>query len=51
MQKIFLGAISWGTVLGLSAATRFPEKFHAYVGVAQIVNWAPSDELWPTSGL
>jgi pimeloyl-ACP methyl ester carboxylesterase len=29
----------------MSAAARHPEKFHAYVGMAQIANWAQSDEL------
>jgi pimeloyl-ACP methyl ester carboxylesterase len=45
VERVFLAGISWGTVLGLGAAARAPEKFHAYVGMAQIANWAESDRL------
>ena len=37
-QKVFLVAHSGGTIIGLKAAHRYPEKLHAYVGVAQIIN-------------
>ena len=45
VEKVFLAGISWGTVLGLGAAAKAPEKFEAYVGMAQIANWAESDRL------
>lgn len=45
VEKIFLLGISWGTVLGLNAAARHPEKFYAYIGWGQIANWAESDRL------
>jgi len=37
-QKIFLVAHSGGTVIGIKTAQRYPEKIHAYVGVAQVIN-------------
>lgn len=36
--KVHLVGHSWGTQLGILAASRYPELFHAYVGVAQVVN-------------
>ncbi|MFK4997463.1 alpha/beta fold hydrolase [Bacillus sp. N9] len=42
-EKVFLAAHSWGTVIGLSIASRYPEKLHAYVGISQIINWAQND--------
>ncbi|AJY77618.1 hypothetical protein VN24_09090 [Paenibacillus beijingensis] len=44
-DKIYLAAASWGTILGLQLAHRHPEKYEAYIGIAQIVNWAQSDKL------
>ena len=37
-RKVFVVAHSGGTIIGLRAAYRYPEKIHAYVGVAQVVN-------------
>ncbi len=37
-EKVFLVAHSGGTIIGLRVAHRYPEKIHAYVGVAQIIN-------------
>lgn len=42
-DKIFLSGASWGSILGLKLAARYPDRFHAYFGIAQIVNWAESD--------
>lgn len=44
-DKIFLSGASWGSILGLQLAHRYPDKFHAYIGIAQIVNWAESDKI------
>ena len=37
-DKVFVVAHSGGTIIGLRLAHRYPEKIHAYVGVAQIVD-------------
>jgi len=36
--KVFIVAHSSGTVIGIKTAHKYPEKIHAYVGVAQIIN-------------
>ena len=37
-QKVFIVAHSVGTVIGIKTAYKYPEKIHAYVGVAQVIN-------------
>jgi pimeloyl-ACP methyl ester carboxylesterase len=37
-QKVFLVAHSGGTIIGIKAAYKYPEKIHAYVGVAQVID-------------
>jgi proline iminopeptidase len=37
-QKVFIVAHSGGTIIGITTAYRYPEKIHAYVGVAQVIN-------------
>ena len=37
-QKVFIVAHSGGTVIGIKTAHKYPEKIHAYVGVAQVIN-------------
>ncbi|MGQ0665428.1 MAG: alpha/beta fold hydrolase [Nitrospiraceae bacterium] len=39
-EKIVLYGHSWGSVLGVLYASRFPEKVAAYVGTGQIGEWA-----------
>jgi len=37
VPRIYLVGHSWGSEIGALAASRYPELFHAYVGVAQVV--------------
>jgi pimeloyl-ACP methyl ester carboxylesterase len=37
-EKIIILGHSWGTSIGLLAANRYPENFHFYLGIAQVVN-------------
>ena len=37
-KKVFVVAHSSGTVIGIKTAHKYPEKIHAYVGVAQVIN-------------
>ena len=37
-QKVFIVGHSWGSVIGIKTAYRYPEKIHAFVGVGQIIN-------------
>ncbi len=42
-EKIFLLGHSWGSFLGIRAAARSPEKYHAYIGAAQVADQAESE--------
>ena len=44
-DRIYLMAHSGGTFFGLQAAARAPERYHAYIGVAQIVDQRRSEAL------
>ncbi|MEH7306241.1 alpha/beta hydrolase [Neobacillus drentensis] len=44
-EKVFLAGHSWGTIIGLSIASRHPEKLHAYIGISQIINWQENDMI------
>ncbi len=44
-ERIYLMAHSGGTFIGLQAAARAPEVFHAYIGVAQMVRQLESERL------
>jgi len=37
-QKVYIIAHSGGTIIGIKTAYKYPEKIHAYVGVAQEIN-------------
>ncbi|MEV4630270.1 alpha/beta hydrolase [Micromonospora sp. NPDC049523] len=45
-DKIYLLGHSGGSIVGVLAAQRRPEKYHAYVGTGQAVDLATSDRLF-----
>ncbi len=44
-ERIYLMAHSGGTMIGLLAAARAPQLFHAYIGMAQITHQRESEKL------
>lgn len=44
-EKIFLAGHSWGSIIGLMAASSAPDKYYSYISFSQIVNWAENDKL------
>lgn len=44
-EKIYLVGHSWGTIIGVHAAQKRPDLFHAYVGTAQMVDVKETDQL------
>jgi pimeloyl-ACP methyl ester carboxylesterase len=44
-QKIYLMGSSWGTTLGVLAAQRRPDLFHAWIGTGQMASQLASDRI------
>lgn len=44
-EKIYLMGHSGGTFIGIQAAARTPELYHAYIGIAQMSNQLKSEKL------
>jgi pimeloyl-ACP methyl ester carboxylesterase len=44
-DKIYLLGHSWGSYIGIQAAARAPQLYHAYVGMAQMVYQLESEKL------
>ena len=44
-EKIYLMAHSWGSYIGIQAAAREPELYHAYIGMGQISYQIQSEQL------
>lgn len=44
-KRLVLVSHSWGTILGLKLIQRRPERFYAYVGLGQFVDFARSEKL------
>ena len=44
-QKIYLLGHSWGTQFGILLVQKYPEDYHAYIGVSQVVNPLRNGEL------
>ena len=45
-KKVFLLGFSYGSVIGLQLANKYPEDYYAYIGVSQLIN---SKESWDAS--
>ncbi len=44
--KVYRVGQSWGTTLGVLAVQRHPERYHAYVGVGQMVSQSATDRIF-----
>lgn len=44
-DKIYLMGHSWGSFIGIQAAAKAPDRFHAYIGVAQVTDQLQSERL------
>jgi pimeloyl-ACP methyl ester carboxylesterase len=44
-EKMYLMGHSWGTLLGVLAATRYPELYYAYGGIGQFVEGRENEEV------
>lgn len=44
-EKIYIVAVSWGTIPGLKAVAERPELYHAYLAYAQMTNMIKSEEI------
>jgi pimeloyl-ACP methyl ester carboxylesterase len=45
-EKIYLVGQSWGSTLGVLAAEQYPELYHAFVGVGQMVSQRETDIMF-----
>jgi proline iminopeptidase len=45
-DRIYLAGNSWGTIPGILAAQRHPERFHAFVGAGQMVDPLETDRMF-----
>jgi len=45
-RKIVVMGHSWGSLVGLTLASRRPELMHAYVGIGQVVATAAEHDIW-----
>lgn len=44
-EKIYVMGLSWGTILGTKLVHQYPELFHAYLGMGQMVNTTENDRI------
>ncbi|WP_018759944.1 alpha/beta fold hydrolase [Paenibacillus terrigena] len=44
-EKIHLVSHSWGSIIALSLAYKYPERYYSYTGFSQITNWVENDKL------
>lgn len=44
-EKIYVAGHSWGSVIGLLCVHQYPQLFHAYLGISQVIHTRKSEEL------
>lgn len=44
-RKLVLVGHSWGTIVGMGAALKRPDLFHAYVGIGQVINTRENERI------
>ena len=44
-KKLYLAGHSWGSILGLITASKYPDKIHAYNGIGQVANMKQGEEV------
>jgi pimeloyl-ACP methyl ester carboxylesterase len=44
-QKIFLVGHSWGSLIGIFSIQKYPDLYHAYIGIGQIVNMQENEQI------
>ncbi|EEL49437.1 MULTISPECIES: alpha/beta fold hydrolase [Bacillus cereus group] len=44
-QRLFLAGHSWGSIIGLQIANKYPDHIEAYIGIGQIVHMKQNEEL------
>ncbi|QDH70720.1 alpha/beta fold hydrolase [Marilutibacter alkalisoli] len=44
-RKLILMGHSWGTIVGMGAALKRPDLFHAYVGIGQVINVQENERI------
>lgn len=44
-EKIYLAGYSWGSIVGMNLAKEYPEDYHAYVSIAQVINMEHGMEI------
>ena len=50
-DKVILMGHSWGTIIGMHAALKRPDLFHAYVGIGQVIDTMENERLSVQYGL
>lgn len=44
-NKIFITGFSWGSIIGLNLALKYPEDYIAYIGISQVINMKKGMEI------
>jgi pimeloyl-ACP methyl ester carboxylesterase len=44
-EKIYLAGHSWGSALGVLTVQKYPELYHAYIGIGQVVNMSEGEKI------